>query len=546
MIFTLSRQEFYGPGVRRNHLIQVVDPFGSAHAETVCELPTHGDVNDGIAGAGLEARFGPPDTPFANRLFSVTILNNTVYQTIPDGACSAFVTFDRQVWGIAFTADGSRMLATLKGGGPMMSGAGASAADENQGVIVSVGADGVVDPMPVLTTARRPTDVEVAPADFGAYAGQIFYTDWETDSSAPLDARLDGESTLYRISAEGESHPSRRGSCVRPVSCSLTVRSESRTSIVIATTFRKAASLDSTSTEARGAMYDTVARRTVVLAAAVASLGCGEVQPRSDGGPIVERLDPALDEILSVDATIDVIRQDYFGATEGPTWVPESGGGYLAFSDMASNRIYRWDPAARELSVLLDDAGFTSGDLSRVRALDNGRLMVALLGTNGLDVDQDGRLVFCAHGDRAIGRIEADGTRTILADRFEDKRFNGPNDLVVKSDGSVYFTDLGAPLLGGFADSPQRELDFRGVFRWSPDGRVQLISRELANGIAFSPDETTLYVTGGGVKRFDVMPDGSVANGRMFVDPGCGRSPGRRAGLPVWGRRTGWCLDCES
>ena len=143
--------------------------------------------------------------------------------------------------------------------------------------------------------------------------------------------------------------------------------------------------------------------------------------------------------------------------------------------------------------------------------------MVALLGTNGLDVDLDGRLVFCAHGDRALGRMEADGTRTILADRFEGKRFNGPNDLVVKSDGSIYFTDLGAPLLGGFANSPDRELDFRGVFRWTSDGAVQLISRDLGNGIAFSPDEAHLYVTGAGVTRFDVMPDGSVTNGQVHV-----------------------------
>ena len=241
----------------------------------------------------------------------------------------------------------------------------------------------------------------------------------------------------------------------------------------------------------------------------------------SGGGPVVERLDPALDEILSVDATLDVIRQDYFGATEGPTWVPETGGGYLVFSDMAANKIYKWDPVARQLSVLLAGIGYTGNDVLRVRALDNGRLIVALLGTNGLALDLDGRLVFCAHGDRALGRMEADGTRTILADRFEGKRFNGPNDLVVKSDGSIYFTDPGAPLVGGFANSPDRELDFQGVFRWTPDGAVQLISRDTSNGIVFSPDEAHLYVTGGGgVTRFDVMPDGSVTNGQVHVQRG--------------------------
>ena len=256
-----------------------------------------------------------------------------------------------------------------------------------------------------------------------------------------------------------------------------------------------------------------------ILAAAVVGMKLVAAQP-SGGGPVVERLDPALDEILLVDATLDVIKQDYFGAAEGPTWVSETGGGYLAFSDMGADRIYKWDPVARQLSVLHAGAGYTGSDLTRVRALDNGRLMVALLGTNGLDVDLDGRLVFCAHGDRALGRMEADGTRTILADRFEGKRFNGPNDLVVKSDGSIYFTDLGAPLLGGFANSPDRELDFRGVFRWTSDGAVQLISRDLGNGIAFSPDEAHLYVTGAGVTRFDVMPDGSVTNGQVHVQRG--------------------------
>ena len=205
-IFTLSQQEFYGPGARRNHLIQVIDPNSDAPATTFCELPTHGTVSDGIAGAGLEARFGPPGTAFADRLFSVTILNNTVYQTTADGTCGPFVTFDRQVWGIAFMPDGSRMLATLKGGGPLMSGAGSSAPDANVGAIVSVRPDGTMDPTPVLATAHRPTDVEVAPADFGAYAGQIFFTDWETDSRAPLDVPLKGESTLYRITPDGEAH----------------------------------------------------------------------------------------------------------------------------------------------------------------------------------------------------------------------------------------------------------------------------------------------------------------------------------------------------
>ena len=205
-IFTLSQQDFYGPGVRRNNLIQVIDPASDAPATTFCELPTHETVGNGIAGAWLEARFGPPDTAFAGRLFSVTILNNTVYQTTADGACAPFVTFDRQVWGIAFMPDGSPMLATLKGGGPLISGPGSVASDANMGAIVSVGPDGAIDPTPVLATAHRPTAVEVASADFGAYAGQIFFTDWESDSPVPLDVPLQGESTIYRMAPDGIAH----------------------------------------------------------------------------------------------------------------------------------------------------------------------------------------------------------------------------------------------------------------------------------------------------------------------------------------------------
>lgn len=107
--------------------------------------------------------------------------------------------------GVRFGPEGSRMLATLKGGGPMMMGGGAGP-DANKGAIVSVQADGTIDPTPVLNTPRRPTAIEVAPKDFGAYAGQIFYTDWETERHAPMDQQMPGESALYRIGPDGQAH----------------------------------------------------------------------------------------------------------------------------------------------------------------------------------------------------------------------------------------------------------------------------------------------------------------------------------------------------
>jgi gluconolactonase len=276
--------------------------------------------------------------------------------------------------------------------------------------------------------------------------------------------------------------------------------------------------------------------RASVVVFLVAFLGVVWLQAQSpDVRPAIERLDPVLDDILAADATLEVIRQDYFGAAEGPVWFGGAGQGYLLFSDMAANRIYRWDPAGRQLSTFLEKAGFSGSDITDVRALDNGRLMVALLGSNGLARDRDGRLVFCTHGDRSIVRLEQDGQRRTLADRFEGKRFNGPNDLAVKSDGSIYFTDLGAGLRGGAARSPDKELDFQGTFRWRPDGTVQLIAKNGANGIDFSPDERYLFVTGGGgIMRYELRPDGTVGEGRLHVD---------MRGQPLRGGADGFRVD---
>jgi gluconolactonase len=232
----------------------------------------------------------------------------------------------------------------------------------------------------------------------------------------------------------------------------------------------------------------------------------------------VERLTPALDPILSVDAKLEIVKQDYFGAAEGPLWVRD--GGYLLFSDMAANRIFRWDPGPKRLSVHAEKVGFTTMDLTDVRVLDNGRLLVALHGSNGLALDREGRVVYCSHGGRSLVRIEKDGTRTTLVDRWDGKRLNGPNDLVVKSDGSIYFSDMGSQLRGGAAKSPDREIDFQGAFRWKPDGTLQVIAKTLTNGLAFSPDEKYLYTTGtgGGITRHEVQPDGSIAKGVLHVD----------------------------
>jgi gluconolactonase len=243
------------------------------------------------------------------------------------------------------------------------------------------------------------------------------------------------------------------------------------------------------------------------------------------GAPFrIERLDPSLDEIIAPDAVLETLG-DRFALTEGPVWVPEGTNGYLLFSDNAANVIYKWSPGS-PLSVFLEKSGFTGTDNSRAGAQTiAGRVAILLIGSNGLALDPQGRLVVTAMADRTVYRLEKDGTRTVLADRYEGKRFNGPNDIVVKSDGAVYFTDSVWGLRGA-AQDPARELPFSG-FYLVKDGKVTLLGSDkdapgIPNGITLSPDEKYLYVTAGGrqTMRYEILADDTVANGRVFVDHG--------------------------
>lgn len=271
-------------------------------------------------------------------------------------------------------------------------------------------------------------------------------------------------------------------------------------------------------------------RRLISPAALIAILASVTVlvAQTPNGTPFrIEKLDPALDEIISQDAQLETLG-DRFALTEGPVWVPASNGqpGYLLFSDNAANVIYRWS-RNNPLSVFLENSGFTGRDNSKVGAQTvAGRVAILLIGSNGLALDPEGRLVVTAMADRTVYRLERDGTRTILADRFEGKRFNGPNDIVVKSDGAVYFTDSVWGLRGA-AQDPGRELPFSGFFLIK-DGKVTLLGgdRDMPgaspNGITLSPDEKYLYVTAGSRRtmRYDILPDDTVANGRVFVEDG--------------------------
>ncbi len=224
---------------------------------------------------------------------------------------------------------------------------------------------------------------------------------------------------------------------------------------------------------------------------------------------VVDRKDTALDALVPREATVEKLAGG-FGFIEGPVWVPD--GGYLLFSDPNENTIYRWSPDG-QVSVWRPKSGYAGADIAEYRQP----------GSNGLALDAEGRVTIDQHGNRRVLRVERNGSLTVLADRYEGKRLNSPNDLVYRSDGSLYFTDPPFGLPRVFSD-PRKELAWSGVYRVR-EGRVDLLTTDLAgpNGIAFSPDERYLYVSNWDpakkvIMRYEVVEDGRLANGRVFFD----------------------------
>ena len=262
-------------------------------------------------------------------------------------------------------------------------------------------------------------------------------------------------------------------------------------------------------------------KNVLICVLLIVVLGFGVLNAQKSNNPVVERLDPALDAIVPANAKLEMLKPDYFGNAEGPVWITQGRSGYLLFADISANKIYKWTPDGK-LAVFLDRTGYNSADTSKLQTAGyvgvyNGRFYPTSFGSNGMSIDPEGRIVWCAQGDRAIIRLEKDGEkRTVLADHFEGKRLNRPNDLVAKSDGWIYFTD---PLSRN--PGAAQELDFSGVFRVK-DSKVELLDKEVQpNGIAFTADEKTLYVGGGKIWRYDVKPDGTLANRMEFNPIGC-------------------------
>jgi len=221
----------------------------------------------------------------------------------------------------------------------------------------------------------------------------------------------------------------------------------------------------------------------------------------------IERRDPAFDRLVAPDARLEKLAEGFTWA-EGPVWLD----GGVIFSDVPQNTAYRWKPGMTRAEVFLKPSGLLTPTPGFREP-----------GSNGLAHDARGRLLLAQHGERRIARYE-NGQFTAIADRFEGKRFNSPNDLAVRKNGDVYFTD--PPYgLGGVDQSPLRELPFHGVFRVTSEGQVTLLAKDILypNGIAFSPDEKILYVGSTDartphVAAFDVQADGTVTNERMFFD----------------------------
>ena len=247
----------------------------------------------------------------------------------------------------------------------------------------------------------------------------------------------------------------------------------------------------------------------------------------------VVRNDPAMDEVVGPNPKVFKLAEG-FKFTEGPIWVNKDGG-YLLFSDPNANTIYKYTPNGNEegrLDVFRTPSGYSGADIAEY----------GQPGSNGLTLDPQGRLTINQHGNHRVVRDEKDGTQTILADSYESKRLNSPNDLVYRSDGTLFFTDPPFGIPKAFEDA-RRQLPFSGVFSIYK-GKLQLVSKDFTgpNGIAFSPDEKYLYVgnwpralTGQhprpgddpvneigekqkAIMRYEVQADGTLKNGNLFFD----------------------------
>lgn len=242
------------------------------------------------------------------------------------------------------------------------------------------------------------------------------------------------------------------------------------------------------------------------------------------------RHDPAFDTLVSRDARVEKVAGG-FTFTEGPLW---RSPGVLWFSDVVGNVVREWSPDGK-LVELLRPGGYDGNSLPAG----------GFIGPNGMTAAPNGEVLLCQHGNRRIVKVTGDLRVTTLVDSFEGKKLNAPNDLVFRSDGTLFFTDppYGLPRQD---DDPAKEIPFNGVFKLQ-DGKAEVIIKDLTrpNGLAFSPDETTLYVSNSDDKRriwmrYDVGATGTVTSGRVFFDVTAHQDAGLPDGLKIDTRGNIW------
>jgi gluconolactonase len=253
----------------------------------------------------------------------------------------------------------------------------------------------------------------------------------------------------------------------------------------------------------------------------------------------IQRLDPALDQLVPANAKLEKVAGGFDKWTEGPVWTHQ---GSLLFAEIPANQIRLWKPGLKDAKVFMEKSGYVGS-----KAYSGPEP-----GSNGMTLDPDGRVTVAGHARRNVWRLETldpHASVTVLADSYQGKKLSSPNDLVYRSDGSLYFTDPPYGLPTQQDTDPEKELKVNGVYRipnarqhkaGAPPDRdqLQLIISDLPrpNGIAFSPDEKVLYIADSGDKvwmRYTVQPDGSVSDGKLLLDAKTDKTPGGPDGIRV-------------